>query len=44
MQGGELMETIFLFSLMMIILAIAVLNTSKVEKLEKRIKQLEGKQ
>lgn len=38
------METIFLFSLMMIILAIAVLNTSKVEKLEKRIKQLEGKQ
>jgi hypothetical protein len=38
------METIFLFSLIMMILAMALLNTSKVEKLEKRIKQLEEKQ
>lgn len=43
-QGGGVMELIFLFSLIMMILAIAILNTSKVEKLEKRIKQLEEKQ
>lgn len=42
-QGG-VMEMIFLFSLIMMILAIAILNTSKVEKLEKRLKQLEEKQ
>ncbi len=34
-------ETVFLFSLVVIVLAVASLNTSKIEKLEKRIKELE---
>lgn len=36
-------ETVFLFSFVFMVFAIAVFNTSKVEKLEKRIKELEKK-